>query len=557
MGIVGNFAAKAVKTVMRYDGVRNMAKTLMRSDGWQNIVTGIGRARDKQSANQISPARIQMSRDLFDEYYHSDHTAAKIALLPAQEMVREWITLKVDDSVETGGDLKKEASTSDKLITAKQVMQALDDVGAKTALIEGLLWSRVHGGALIFLGVNDGEEDLSQPLDTASVKSFDYLKVYDRWDVTIEDVVTEFPHKDFGKPQTYWLEPHAESGVASATPRVLVHASRFIRIDGAPTSNWRKRRNGGWSDSVYTSMETTLSSYGISWQSVTHLLSDFSQAVLKMQGLAEALSEQDDATVINRLLAMDMCRSVARAIPIDAEGEDFMRAQTPMSGLAEAIDRLMLRVASAANMPATLLFGQSPAGLNATGESDIRFFYDQIKASQEFKLRDPIDIIIELLFAAKEGPTKGIEPANWSYEFNPLWQETDSQRATTRKTQAETDDIYIGNGTLDPDEVAQSRFGGDAYSTDTVLDTERRAASVGSPDDDGGDLSPGQTDAIESTQALNGAQVQALVGVIQEVNAGTLSADAAAEIIKSAFPIPEDVIQRMLKAKPKITPVVE
>jgi phage-related protein (TIGR01555 family) len=234
--------------------------------------------------------------------------------------------------------------------------------------------------------------------------------------------------------------------------------------------------NSGWADSVYTSMKETLQDFGISWHSVTHLLQDFSQAVLKMKGLADAIAQQEGNLVLDRMTAMDLCRSVARAVPIDSEDEDFIRVVTPMSGLADVLDRLMLRMAEAGEMPVTLLFGQSPAGLNATGESDIRFFYDGIKASQEETVRPRIDRLLDVLFASKAGPTKGTEPENWSYEFNPLWQETDSQRAETRKAQAEADVMYIENGVLDEEEVAMSRFGGDTYSSETVLDMEKRLA---------------------------------------------------------------------------------
>lgn len=437
-----------------------------RADGWENTITGIGRSRDKRTGTSIKTTQIQGSRDEFDEFYHGDHTAAKIARLPAREMTREWITLQVDDSAE-------DIEAGDKMLTAKQIMQALDDLKAKSSVAQALLWARVHGGALLFLGVDDGIEDLSEPLNMDSVKSFDFMLVFDRWDVQVQTVNTNLASERFGKPEVYLLQPQTET-MLGATAGLPVHASRFVRFDGVPTSRWRKANNSGWADSVYTSMRETLQDYGITWHGVCNLLQDFSQAVLKMKGLADAICQQESTLVIDRMTAMDLCRSVARAIPIDADDEDFIRVTTPMGGLPETLDRLMLRVAEAAEMPATLLFGQSPAGLNATGESDIRLFYDGIKAMQEETVRPGIDRILDVLLASKAGPTKGVEPENWSYKFNPLWQETDKQQAETRKITAETDEIYINSGVLDEEEVAMSRFGGDTYSTDTVLDTEKR-----------------------------------------------------------------------------------
>lgn len=450
---------------------RDLATGKQKEDGWQSTITGLGTARDKRSGTRIKYTGIEGSRDKFEDYYSGDDTAATIAELPAQEMTREWITLSVED---TEGDLQTE-TPEERMLKAKEVTQALDDLDAKAMVFEALLWSRVHGGALMFMGVNDGAQDLAEPLNIDTVRSLDFLLVFDRWEVQVQSTNQDLMSKDFGTPETYLLQPTTETGMGVGMS-VVVHASRVIRFDGVKTSRYRKAMNSGWSDSVYTRMEETLQDYGISWHGVAHLLQDFSQAVLKMRGLADAILQSEGNVVLDRMIAMDRCRSVARAIPIDAEDEDFIRQATPMSGLPETLDRLMLRLASAARMPATLLFGQSPAGLNATGESDIRFFYDQIKGKQESLLRPKIDRLLEVLFASREGPTKGKEPDNWSYEFNPLWQESDKERAEVRKTQAETDAVYIREGVLDPDEVAMSRFAGESYSTETVLDMEARLA---------------------------------------------------------------------------------
>ena len=40
-------------------------------------------------------------------------------------------------------------------------------------------------------------------------------------------------------------------------------------------------------------------------------------------------------------------------------------------------------VSAAADIPTTRLFGRSPAGMSATGESDLRNYYDRVKTVQE------------------------------------------------------------------------------------------------------------------------------------------------------------------------------
>lgn len=456
------------------------------ADGWENTITGLGTARDKRLGTSIRAPLPATARVMFENIYSGDDIGALVADLPANEMVREWINVNVDDSAEPGnaeGDLRTEAETSsvdDKVNVNKLVQQKLDDLAAQANVGDALTWARVYGGALLFLGVDDGRK-LSEPLDRENIKSFDFLTVFDRWEVQIHSTDTEVllpngkPNPRLGKPASYYLQATAESGFGGTSPTEIVHATRFIRFDGVRTPRRRMRENGGWNDSIYTRIIEVLQDFGIAWHGLAHLLQDFAQAVLKMKGLAQAIASDNDDLVLTRMQNMDLCRSVARAIPIDADNEEFSRVTTPVTGLPQLMDRFALRLAAAARMPVTLMMGMSPAGLNATGESDIRFFYDQIRAEQHKHLKPRLEDLIELVFLDKSGPTNGNEPENWSITFNPLWQLSDTEQATVRKTQAETDAIYITNDVITPDEVGTSRFGGDTYSTDTILDTEQRA----------------------------------------------------------------------------------
>ena len=51
--------------------------------------------------------------------------------------------------------------------------------------------------------------------------------------------------------------------------------------------------------------------------------------------------------------------------------------------------------------------GQAPAGLNATGDSEIRWFYDRVAARQRRELQPALKRLVKLLFLSKRGPTKG------------------------------------------------------------------------------------------------------------------------------------------------------
>jgi hypothetical protein len=175
---------------------------------------------------------------------------------------------------------------------------------------------------------------------------------------------------------------------------------------------------------------------------------------------------------------LDMNRSVARALAIDADGEEFERQPYNFGNVDSVLQMFVIRLSSAARMPATILMGQSPAGMNATGESDVRWFYDTIATARENDLKPQIRRIIELLFLSKDGPTKGNVPENWSLHFPPLWESTPKEDSEIKKAMAETDKIYIEAGVALPEEISLSRFPATGYSLETTVDLELRQSSL-------------------------------------------------------------------------------
>jgi phage-related protein (TIGR01555 family) len=455
-----------------------IASVVNRIDGWLNQITGLGTSRDKRTSNLIKPVLPTVDFQTLDDLFHGDDMAQIIAGKAPEDMVRKWIELTVE--LGDPGLSEGESEVSD------DMLQALNDLDAKGAYRAALTWANVFGGALIFIGADDGggsdEDALAKPLNEDRIRSVEFLEVFDRFDVQIKsEYADKADLEKFGKPKTYEIVNY--QGTHGATlSNVEIHESRFLRFDGPLTSKRRIVRNNGWNDSVYTKLLDVLSDFGSSWGGVAALLQDFAQAIFKMKGLADIVGSDADNIVQGRMQTMDLCRSVMRMIPIDAELEDFERVTTPVSGLAELMDRLMLRMSAAAQMPVTILFGISPAGLNTTAEGDLSIWDDRVSSKQEIDLRPRLTRLIELLFKAADGPTKGKEPEGWEYSFNPLRQPTEKEAAEARKIQMETDTGYIDTNVLEPDEVAQARFGGESYSFETTLDKEARAAEIEEPE---------------------------------------------------------------------------
>jgi phage-related protein (TIGR01555 family) len=139
---------------------------------------------------------------------------------------------------------------------------------------------------------------------------------------------------------------------------------------------------------------------------------------------------------------------------LDAEGgERYEKIATQFAGVPEMMDRAANRLAASSEIPVTLLMGQAPAGLNATGDTDLRIFYDRIKSDQANILAP---ILIQLVHVT--ALALGIRGEH-GVIFPSLFQETPKERREADKLLADTDAIYLDREVLTPEEVRARRFG--------------------------------------------------------------------------------------------------
>ena len=449
------------------------------SDGWQNPTTGHRTARDKIAANEIAPVAPNTDRQTLEDIYHGDDLGARIVDELVGDMLRKWMRL--------GVTMRDDADSDTNVEAASDMMAALKALDAKAKLRDALTWAQVFGGSLIFIGADDGGGDdvqaMAQPLRENSIRSINFLEVYDRWDIDIESEYGDPLSPKFGQPETYRLRNNGSVRGGANLPELVIHETRTLRFDGVRVNRRRLLRNAGWHDSVYTRVQQVLGDFGISWSSAAHLLADFAPMTFQSPGLALSLAQDGPSVILDRMTTMDMCRSTVRMIPID-EGEALSREATPLTGMPDLLSLFILRLCAAAKMPVTKLFGQSPSGLNTTAEGDLSFWYDRVETAQEADLAPQLRRLIDLLWLSADGPTNGAEPESWDLEFEKLWQLSQLEETQARKAQAETDAIYIDTQVLMPDEVAASRFGGDRYSYETNLDDAMRA------EDDGPEAEP-------------------------------------------------------------------
>jgi len=412
-----------------------------RWDEYINSKTRLG-DRDWDSLQMSKFYRtVKLSDDDQENLYHDSHIAARIAeIIPEEELKQGYQLVIGDESYKDDlEDYLKAKQSGREAKKAASILMKMDDLNVREAFVDARVWSRVFGGAVIYVGIEDGSPQDS-PVDMNNIQDISFLKVLDRRYLREETYYTDPLSPKFGMAATYRVYPQDLAGTHQTSDfnDPIIHESRLIRFEGSRTSNRRKRQNEGWSESIYQKMDEVLRQYGVSFQSVAHLMQKSSQSVLKMSGYIEALSANSPELIKLRLQEMQLSASVNNIWVVDKDAdEDFHIEAHSFNAIPQILEIFMVSLSSATGIPVTKLMGQSPAGLNATGESDLRNFYDMIRASQKFFLKPKLEYLVKLIMLSKNGPTKGRELSEWCIDFPSLWQSTDLEKAEIKRMEAE------------------------------------------------------------------------------------------------------------------------
>lgn len=427
-------------------------------DGLENVVAGLGTDRDKRSYSVWSDPRI-LTRQELENMYRGSWLAKKIVNIPADDMTREWLHVMFDD--------ESEASQF-------AIEQAEKRFALKRKVNEALRWSRLYGGALIIIGTKD--KDLAKPLDVKNIRKGDlrYLHVVDRWRVSGAAALNrDLESPNFGMPDSYVI---AES-------TVLVHHTRVLRFNGSKLPYFAWLRNAMWDDSELQHAMDSLMNCDTTTQAIATMLFESNVDVVKSEGLSDVLASKDgEAKVTKRFQVAALLKSFNRLLLLDGS-ESYEKKQNSFANLDKVLEKFMIDVCGAADIPMTRLFGQSAAGLSATGDNDIRNYYDMVSATQESELRPQMEYLYEILVRSELGAM----PDDFRFDFNSLWQLSETEQATVEKTRAERDQIYVDLGVVPEHLVARELKERGTYRNMTDDDVEL-VEELNKPMDENGEV---------------------------------------------------------------------
>ena len=471
-------------------------------DAFSNVLARLGAGTPNLlEGTEYSLQRMSRDFNTLNALYRESWIVRRIIDVIPADMLKNWITI-------TSGldpDVEKRLS-----LTLRRT-QLIDK------LKRGMQWGRLYGGALGVMLVKHQGYDLSQPLQLDWIMPGDFagLLIFDRWNGVnpSSELIEDISDPDYGYPKYYTVTDPAGGG------SVKIHHSRVIRFTGNTLPLWEEIAEMQWGASVVESIFDELRKRdNVSWN-IAQLTFMANIRVLKMQDLGQLLAATDNESQAELLRTLE-----AQNILLNNMGMQVMDAadglethQYTFGGLADCYQQFIMDISGAAEIPVTRLFGRSPSGLNATGESDLQNYYDMIAEKQESYLRPILNKVLPPFIIS----TLGSLPDDFDFEFDPVAEPSDKERADLAK--CGTDNVVaaynaglISQRTALKELKQQSERTG-VWTNITDEDIERASDSVEPPGEMGGmfgDMGGGEAaGAVGSEESLQQARAPVRQGV--------------------------------------------
>ena len=296
--------------------------------------------------------------------------------------------------------------------------------------------------------------------------------------------MTDPEDDDFGLPEYYTIRDE-ERGQMVAN----VHHSRVIRFLGRELPWLEQITEQYWGESEVEAIYQDIVRHDNVAANIAALTFRANVSTMETDALDQLLGTAN-AEMQRRFWAVMQAQSIVESnfgLRLVRKGDSITQRQYTFAGIADVYDRMMMDVAGAARIPVTKLFGRSPAGLNSTGESDLKNYYDYIDSIRDTAFRGILERLLPILALSAWGQI----PDDLDLDFAPMetpdaLQIADvAQRKTSAIVQAYQSDLLDQStarkelqaldaetglfGKL-PDELAEEGKGVTATSARSMLD---------------------------------------------------------------------------------------
>lgn len=322
-------------------------------------------------------------------------------------------------------------------------LKELERVQRVTALRErvneGLRWGRLYGGAAGLIMIRGQEGMLGQPLELESIYpgTFQGLYILDRWQGVVPGMELVF---EGGEPvPAYYSITDARGNTVAK-----VHHSRLVRFTGRDLPFLERVAELYWGESEVEALYNDVVKHdnvAANMAALTFRANVDTMEVQNLDQLFSVTSGEQQRRFWNVMQAQSVMKSNF-GMQLVNRGDQIKNTQYTFTGLQEVYDSMCLDLSGASRIPVTKLFGRSPAGMNATGESDLRNYYDYVDTLREAKLRPILEKLLPVLAMSAWGAV----PDGLDITFPPLWTPTAAEVAeiALKKAQAIRDTFQAG-----------------------------------------------------------------------------------------------------------------
>lgn len=231
-----------------------------------------------------------------------------------------------------------------------------------------------------------------------------------------------------------------------------VHVSRLLTMVSRPVPDMLKASYNFGGLSLSQIAEPYIRNWLRTRDSVGDLVHSFSLTILATE-MGAALQGDTLAgnSLLDRIQLFNQLRDNRGTMAVDKASEEIQQINTPLSGISDLQAQAQEQMSSISSIPLVKLLGVTPSGLNASSDGEIRVFYDDINARQENLFRKPLKRVMDLVQLSLFGD---IDP-EINFVFEPLFQLSETEQATVRKTDADTDAVLITSGVISTDDARQ------------------------------------------------------------------------------------------------------
>lgn len=388
---------------------QTQAPVIVNDGAYVNFVTNLNTSRDKSSHGHFAKETNLTDYDF--EAVYQDWLAKKIVNRPVLDMLRAgWYFTGLEDD---------------------QILKISDEI-KRLCLVERLakllIWSRLYGRAYLVFGLADGLP-LDQPFELEKLRQgglqfFTVLKKSKVQPLNQEYVPLELSAGEPEQPMYYQI--NNGNGTQSK-----IHHSRIMCV-----------KHGDEGESLLLAIYYTLRNYIATNAGAASLVHEAKVDVIRMPDLMMNIVNRAKETM-ERFGAAALLKSINGMLVID-KNEEYESKSYTFGGLPDLMREFGQQTAGAADMPYTLLFGQTTSGLNNSGEFDLRSYYDRVNTEQNWTLRPILERIFPVIFKSLLGAI----PAGFNFVFYPLWQLDVKTRSEVEKNNTERDIKYLEKGII-------------------------------------------------------------------------------------------------------------